>query len=55
MIIYYKCNVVLLIMEPVKYVYDTVDGKRVSAPEFINIAYNFARRESHFGTNMIVH
>lgn len=45
----------LLMMERIKSVFSSVIGESFSALEFINIAHNYARWESHFGTNVIVH
>ncbi len=45
----------LLMMERIKSVFTSVIGENFSALEFINIAHNYARWESHFGTNVIVH
>ncbi|MDX9882089.1 MAG: RtcB family protein [Prolixibacteraceae bacterium] len=45
----------LLMMERIKSVFFEVIGENFSAVEFINIAHNYARWESHFGTNVIVH
>lgn len=45
----------LLMMERIKSVFAEVIGENFSAVEFINIAHNCARWESHFGTNVIVH
>ncbi|WP_303924828.1 RtcB family protein [Draconibacterium sediminis] len=44
-----------LMMERIKSVFSSVIGESFSALEFINIAHNYARWESHFGTNVIVH
>lgn len=45
----------MLMMERIKSAFYSVIGKDFSALEFINIAHNYARWESHFGTNVIVH
>ena len=45
----------LLMMERIKSVFAAIFGNSFSAIEFINIAHNYARWESHFGTNVIVH
>ncbi len=45
----------LLMMERIKSVFTSVIGETFSALEFINIAHNYARWESHFGTDVIVH
>ena len=45
----------LLMMERIKSAFLSVIGETFSALEFINIAHNYARWESHFGTNVIVH
>lgn len=45
----------LLMMERIKSVFSSVIGESFSALEFINIAHNYARWESHFSTNVIVH
>ncbi len=45
----------MLMMERIKSVFSSVIGESFSALEFINIAHNYARWESHFGTNVIVH
>ena len=45
----------LLIMERIKSVFTSIIGDNFSALEFINIAHNYARWESHFGSNVIVH
>lgn len=45
----------LLMMERIKSAFLSVIGESFSALEFINIAHNYARWESHFGTNVIVH
>ncbi len=45
----------MLMMERIKSVFTSVIGENFSALEFINIAHNYARWESHFGTNVIVH
>lgn len=45
----------LLIMERIKSVFTSIIGDSFSALEFINIAHNYARWESHFGSNVIVH
>lgn len=45
----------LLMMERIKSVFAEVIGENFSAVEFINIAHNYARWESHFETNVIVH
>lgn len=44
-----------LMMERIKSVFAEITGDGFSAVEFINIAHNYARWESHFGTNVIVH
>ncbi len=45
----------MLMMERIKSAFLSVIGETFSALEFINIAHNYARWESHFGTNVIVH
>ena len=45
----------LLMMERIKSVFTSVIGENFSALEFINIPHNYARWESHFGTDVIVH
>ncbi len=45
----------LLMMENIKSVFSTVMGECYSEIDFINIAHNYARWESHYGTNVIVH
>ncbi len=45
----------LLMMERIKSVFSSVIGEGFSALEFINIAHNYARWESHFSTNVIIH
>jgi tRNA-splicing ligase RtcB len=45
----------MLMMERIKSAFYSVIGRDFSALEFINIAHNYARWESHFGTNVIVH
>ncbi|HZL11724.1 MAG TPA: RtcB family protein [Prolixibacteraceae bacterium] len=45
----------LLIMERIKSVFAEVIGEDFSAIEFINIAHNYARWESLFGSNVIIH
>ncbi len=45
----------LLMMKRIKSVFTSVIGENFSALEFINIPHNYARWESHFGTNVIVH
>ncbi len=45
----------LLMMERIKSVFSSIVGESFSALEFINIAHNYARWESHFGSNVIVH
>jgi tRNA-splicing ligase RtcB (3'-phosphate/5'-hydroxy nucleic acid ligase) len=45
----------LLMMERIKSVFTEELGTDFSAIDFINIAHNYARWESHFGTNVIVH
>jgi len=45
----------LLMMENIKSVFAQVLGSSFSEVEFINIAHNYARWESHFDTKVIVH
>ncbi|MGD9556930.1 MAG: RtcB family protein [Mangrovibacterium sp.] len=45
----------MLMMERIKSAFYAVIGRDFSALEFINIAHNYARWESHFGTYVIVH
>ena len=45
----------MLMMERIKSVFSSVIGESFSALEFINIAHNYSRWESHFSTNVIVH
>lgn len=45
----------LLMMENIKSVFAQVLGGSFSEVEFINIAHNYARWESHFDTKVIVH
>lgn len=44
-----------LIMGNIKSVFANVMGENCSEIDFINIAHNYARWESHYGTNVIVH
>ena len=44
-----------LMMENIKSAFRKVMGKKFEELEFINIAHNYARWESHFGTNVIIH
>ena len=45
----------LLMMENIKSVFAQVLGESFSEVEFINITHNYARWESHYNTNVIVH
>lgn len=45
----------MLMMERIKSVFEAVVGEGFAEVEFINIAHNYARWESHFNTNVIVH
>ncbi|MGV8094658.1 MAG: RtcB family protein [Mangrovibacterium sp.] len=45
----------LLMMDRIKSVFSAIVGESFSERGFINIAHNYARWESHFGTNVIVH
>lgn len=45
----------MLMMERIKSVFETIVGEGFAEVEFINIAHNYARWESHFNTNVIVH
>jgi tRNA-splicing ligase RtcB len=45
----------LLMMKNIKSVFAQVLGESFSELEFINIAHNYARWESHYNTNVIVH
>jgi len=45
----------MLMMERIKSAFYSVIGRDFPALEFINIAHNYARWETHFGTNVIVH
>lgn len=45
----------MLMMERIKSVFAAVVGGGFTEVEFINIAHNYARWESHFNTNVIVH
>jgi len=45
----------LLMMENIKSVFSTIMGESYQEIDFINIAHNYARWESHFGTNVIIH
>jgi len=44
-----------LMMENIQSAFRKVVGKKFEELEFINIAHNYARWESHFGTNVIIH
>ena len=44
-----------LMMENIKYAFRKVMGKQFAELEFINIAHNYARWESHFGNDVIIH
>jgi tRNA-splicing ligase RtcB len=44
-----------LMMENIKSAFGNVMGEVFQEVDFINIAHNYARWESHFGTNVIVH
>ena len=44
-----------LMMENIKSVFVKAMGEEFTKIDFINIAHNYARWESHFGTNVIVH
>ena len=44
-----------LMMENIKSVFVKAMGEEFTEIDFINIAHNYARWESHFGTNVIVH
>ena len=44
-----------LMMENIKLAFGNVMGEVFQEVDFINIAHNYARWESHFGTNVIVH
>jgi len=45
----------LLMMENIKSVFSSIMGESYQEIDFINIAHNYARWESHYGTNVIVH
>ncbi len=44
-----------LMMENIKSAFRKVMGKKFEELDFINIAHNYARWESHFGCNVIIH
>ncbi len=45
----------LLMMERIKTVFADTFGDAFFTTDFINIAHNYARKENHFGSNVIVH
>lgn len=45
----------MLMMERIKLVFEAMVGESFAEVEFINIAHNYARWESQFNTNVIVH
>lgn len=45
----------MLMMERIKSVFADVFGDSFYTTDFINIAHNYARKENHFGSNVIVH
>jgi tRNA-splicing ligase RtcB len=44
-----------LMMKNIQSVFSEVYGDKFSEMEFINIAHNYARRENHFGRDILVH
>jgi tRNA-splicing ligase RtcB len=45
----------MLMMERIKSVFADIFGDSFYTTDFINIAHNYARKENHFGSNVIVH
>ncbi len=45
----------MLMMDRIQSVFSDTFGVKFEAMNFINIAHNYARRENHFGANVIVH